>query len=359
MPIQKLTSATQKAYAETIKSRRGAEIDRVLFPVLDVSLSAEVRVDEYQHGASVMRTISQGQGSNTRVIEAGASTSFVPPTHSEKVIIDSALRDQAVAGVDPAQWQQNAQTRINLILNGPDGFVESWLMARRKATLRLLETGKLEFFDTAANTLEEYNFGRASANSFTYNLASSDNDFDGAIKQAVEQTRKKYAPTGGFALILGANWLKEFDTDAEVIKKREAQQSLELVQLQMQPPELQGVEGLNIIARYRVDGLSMPVWLLTYDPPQMFKSTTSSTPAPYVPDAKMFLFNLKSGGWRFYRGLDVLNAAGGIERVQQGLAIDSFTQEDPIAEVLRAQSRFAYMFQNIDHTACVTGQNFS
>ena len=359
MPIQQLTTAAQRAYAETIKSKKGPEIDQVLFPKLDISLAAEVQVDEYKQGAAVMRTISQGQGSNTRVIEAGTRTSFVPPTHSEKVHIDSALRDQAVAGVDPTHWQQTVQTRIDRILNGPDGFVESWLMARRKSALTLLETGKLKFYNSDAKIFEEVGFSRASSNSFTYNLSASGKDFDDAIKTAVTQTRKYYAPPAGVALILGAKWLTQFDTNAQVLKKREAQQSLELLQLNMQPPQLKGVEGLNVIARYRVDGLSMPVWILTFEPPQMFKSASSGTSEPYVADEKMLLFNLHSGGWRFYRGLDVLNAAGGIERVQQGMAIDSFTLDDPIAEVLRAQSRFAYMFQEVNHTACITGQNFT
>ena len=359
MAIQKLTTAANRAYAETIKSKQTTDIDQVLFPTLDIALGAEIAVDEYKHGASVMRTITQGQASNTRVIEAGTHTTFTPPIHSEKVLIDSALRDQAVAGVDPTRWQQTVQTRVDRILNGPDGFVESWKMARRKAALTLLETGAFKIYNTEAKTETEINFKRTAANSFTYNLSSSGNDFDDAIKKAVEQTRKAYAPTGGVALLLGSKWLTQFDTDSKVIKKREAQQSLELLQLNMQPPQLKGVEGLNVIARYRVDGLSMPVWILTYEPPQMFKTASSGTPAPYVADDKMLLFNLQSGGWRFYRGLDVLDAAGNIERVQQGLAIDSFTEKDPIAEVLRAQSRFAYMFQEIDHTACVTGSNFT
>ncbi|MEM9423617.1 MAG: hypothetical protein AAF975_02365 [Spirochaetota bacterium] len=358
MSIQTLTRAAQVAYAETLGSERGPEIDQVLFPAVDISPAAEIELDQYLHGAAVMRVRTSGSPANTREIQAGTRTTHTPPIHGEKVMIDETLRDQAIAGVPASNWQATMEARVNRIIGGPDGFVESWLMARRHAAVQYLETGKIALHDFAAQSYEEFDFGRAADNAFNWDFSTSGNNFDGAVKKAYEAARTAYCPTDGLCLLLGRKWQERFDTEAEVIKKREATQATELVQLNMQPPRLQNVEGLSIIARYRVAGVSLPFWVLTYEPMLPFKRSPEAAPTSYVGDDKLLFFSLKSGGYRFYRGVDYLDGAQNIQRAAGGLVIDSFTEKDPIAEVIRAQSRFFYMPSNVDHTVCVSGSNF-
>ena len=357
MAIQKFTRAVQTAYVEALKNT-GPSIDSVVFPSRDISAAAEVELDQFLRGAMTMRVSAAGAPSNVRRYEGGQRLSIIPPLHSEKLIIDQALRDSAIAGRRAEDVAATIEARRNQIINGPAGFVAAWLMARNIAVCNLLRTGKAVFYDGASEEELVYDFERSATNSQTYSFKTANASFDEALRKMYVAGRAAYMPANNFAVILGADWLARFDRDAAVQKKRAATQSLALISESLVPPRLKRVEGLTIVARYHVDGLSLPVWILAYEPPQLLKKSQNSAPEPYVPDNAALFFSLDSGGYRFFRGVDVLDGTGNVQRVQQGLAIDSYTENDPIAEVLRAQSRFFYIPANINHTGCCVGSGF-
>jgi len=359
MAISVLTQGVKRYYADQNAALMGKQLDAVLFPIQDNSPNATVRLDTYTGNGFALSSIRQGEPSVAVAYAPGTGYEHEVLAYKRKTPIGEQLRDAVVAGIE-ATSPQSAHVRraIEQIIGGPKGFIAANKMMRNKMALDVYLTGKMVNYDAAGNS-DEVDFGRAGALTKTYDFSTSGNSFDDAIRDQYNAMRAYGVPQSKLAVILGADWLHEFEVDGTVIEKRKATAFGSYVVENMVPSQFQGTEGLQVIGRYNVDGMVAPIWILAYSPDWQYRATDGGSLEEYMPSTKMVMFDIGGMAWRCNRGIDVLDPRGNIVRRVGDLVIDSFKQDDPPVEWIRATCRPFYIRGNINHTSVCTGSNFT
>ncbi len=350
MPINMLTTTAKKYYEDL--PLQGKQIDEVLFPTLDESMNATVKIDTYTGGPFAARAITKGAASKVRAYQAGDGFEYEPPLTKEKTAIDETLRDSVIAGIDEkSPAARHLQQAVRQIISGPKGFISAHRMARNKAALDVYLEGKFRVVDEDT-TVKEIDYQRDSALSINVTAATK---FDAGIASAYNQLSKKGFPGAAMTVILGANWLQKFNSDAAVLEKRKATRAIAYSNENGRPPLFEGAEGLYVIdPMYNVDGIPVPIRILTYAPPWPYMDRLAGTPADFVPADKAIVFDAGGMAFRCNRGVDVIGADGRIVREVGDMVIDSFKTDDPPVEWIRSTGRFIYVRGNINHTAVLT-----
>ncbi len=355
MALSVLVQAAKRYWEDQLAARDGKQIDEILFPILDESPAATVQIDTYVGQGFAMSYTKIGEPAHVVPYTPGVGYEYEVLRMKRKTPCDETLADAVIAGVEPkAPQAQHAMQVMKNIVGGPKGFLAANKMARMKMALDVFLEGKMVNYDEDGNS-QEIDFSRDGSLTLTYDFTGINATFDESIKNAYDAGQAFGIPQGNLAVILGETWLTQFQTDAAVLEKRKTTDVMSHIQENMQPPELQGVEGLYVMGKYRVDGMAFPVWILAYNPSWQYVAYKGAAAAPFIPATKMIMFNLGADGYRFNRGVEVLNDKGAIVRAVGDMVIDSFVDADPPQNWLRATSRPFYLLPNINHTSVTTG----
>lgn len=354
--LEKLTR-TVKRYYEEIRGLSEAGkigIDQFLFGIDDRDLSAQFTLDQYikePHGVSFRRP---GEQSHVRAFENGVGKVIEVPRISEKTPITEAEKDMIVVGLESTASQaEHAASRVNKIINI---HRSAHMQTRWKYAIDVMRTGKFSpLGETGKDIGLEIDYGRAAANTATYNFTSGTNDQDGALKAMYDLYRAKGGPLGNICVIMGSTWAADFQEDATVIKWIQANTANQLLAQQMKPAIFNNVQGLYNFATYRPKGCMDNMYLCTFDPGHQFTPYKGASSVPFVPAEEAIMFSVDSPRYRVFRGVDVISDARMVERVVGEMVFDSFVDNDPITEYIRSQSRVAFVPANVDHTVKCLG----
>jgi hypothetical protein len=123
------------------------------------------------------------------------------------------------------------------------------------------------------------------------------------------------------------------------------------------PPELLNTQGLYLVADYLIPGTMTPIYLCGYQPQYEFKRLKNGTEEPFLPDDEAICLSVNDSVFRYriFRGIDAFDTGGSRIRTVGEIVFDSFTEKDPIEELLRSQSRLAFVTANINRTAVCVG----
>jgi len=358
MAISTLVQAGKRYFEDTNAAREGRQFDEAFFPELDESPATTIQLDQYLGQGFAMSVTRQGEKAHVVAYVPGVGNEWTPLTSKRKTPIDEKLADSAVVGLEPkAPQSQHMMRVVQQILGGPKGFMAAMKMMRIKMAVDVLRSGEMKYYDEDG-TATEIDFERDSSLTLTYDFATESNSFDGALLAAYNAGMAFGLPQGGLAVLLGDSWLTEYNTDAAVLAKRRNTVSANYVTDAMKPPMFRGVEGLYVVGQYQPDGLAFPVWILSYKPAWQYVGYSGAAAASFIPAAEMIMLNIDSPAYRFNRGIQVVGSSGNIERAVGDMVIDSFRDDDPPADWLRANVRTFYARGNIDHTSVTTGSNF-
>lgn len=348
---------TLKKYYED-EGMMGKQIDEVLFPSLDESTNATVKIDEYTGQPFTARAIVKGQPANVREFVNGSGNEYEPPLVKEKTPIDEILDDTVIVGNEgDAGFSAQQTDLVDKIINGPKGHVVAHKMARAKAAIDVYRTGVFSLPLETGGTIQ-FDYGRESGlGSLTADFSSV--TIDAAFKAMYDALHPYGIPSGNLTVLMGSSWYKEFQISTAVQNKRKSFTAASLISESMRPPILDGAEGLYYAGDYNVDGMSMPIRILTYEPDWQYLATEGGSPAPYMPADECVMFNLGGIAWRINRGITVKDSSGNKSREVGDIVFDSFSGDDPPVDWLRSSARFMYIRGNINHTARSTGSNFN
>ena len=329
-------------------------IDRFLFPNVDIDDSANFALDRYVLNPYGIVFRRAGEGSVVRPYTPGVGEIYEAIRASEKTPISENLRDSVVAGFESTGGFSGSHAKLlqDIFKDHIGGHNSTrWFLA-----LQTMRTGKFSPYGIDGNDLAlEIDFSRDAGNDITYNFTDAGAGIDYALQEMYAVYRSQNGKKGNLAVILGADWLEELETDADVLEKMTANTANEVVALNMMPPELNNTDGLYVVGRYRPAGMVVPLWILAYEPDAQFVQYKGATAQDYMPSDEAIMFAIGETRYSIFRGVDVLDGNGRIVRASGEIVIDTFTESDPPSEYIRSSTRMAFIPGDVDHVVRSTG----
>lgn len=355
--------STAKKYIESPAYGADKEIDEVFFPNLDESIQTTVTMDRFLGGPAAAASIVNGQAANVVKYTPGNGQVYEVQLTKEKTPVDEALRDSVIAGIDAEALEPvHYQKLTEQIVGGPKGFRARNKVTRVKAAMDVLRTGIMTWYSEAGAPIATIDFSRdanISPGSLTFDMSLV--KFDEAMKSTYDLLRAKHLgfPNGGIGVLVGDDWLNNFESDSAVQAKRAASSYMNLIREDLLPPTFENCSSMHLIATYNNDGISMPINIFTHTPTYQYKANDAATPAPYLPvDAFiMFPMDMRASNYRVNRGVDVKASDNAIMRTVGDMVLDTFTGDDPPVQWFRSNARFGYMAGNINTIASGVGTN--
>jgi len=329
-------------------------IDELLFPRTDISTSTNFTLDRYvldSHGITFRNADEQ---SKVRPYTPGVGQVYEVPRASEKTPISERLRDSVIAGINSeAAFSDHNVKMVDDIIRD---HVIAHNVTRWKLALDVIRTGKFTPIGAGGQDIGlEIDFDRDAGQSITYDFTAGGAKIDTALKEIYDRGNAKNMSKNNRVILLGNDWLSKFETDADVLKRMQNNPANVVVETNMMPPELQGVKGLYVIGRYRIPGCVGPVWLTAYSPDSEFTPYKGASKVNFMPDDEAVMFSLEASRFRIFRGIDVFDASGNLQRVPGEIVFDTYAERDPATEFLRSQTRFAMVPGDIDKTVQSVG----
>jgi len=348
---------TAKVFYENIANELKAGkkgIDSLLFSTPDADLAATFSIDSLitsPHGVAFRRP---GEQSAVREYKGGTGKIIEVPRASEKTGISETLRDSVVVGVEETDSQAtHEQAMVAQIIKQ---HASAHYATKCKLAIDVIRTGKFSPVGLSGFDIDlEYDFGRDGGQSITYDFTDVGASIDKGLGALYDSYRSQGAAAGNIVCIMGSDWLEELEGDATVLKRMAANSLNSVIETQMIPVELQNVQDLYVIGRYRIPGRATPVWLTTYSPDNKFSAYRGASAADFFPSDEAVMFGLNSTRYRVVRGVDVLADNGLAVRAVGDLVFDTYTTDDPVQTWLRSSTRYIFVPANINHTARAIG----
>ncbi len=331
-------------------------IDTFLFGADDMDTAANFTLDSLIVNPHAVTFRARDEESHVRDFEGGHGTIIPIPHASEKTPITERLRDSVIAGIEStAGISLHDAKMMNDILRH---HVGGWLATRWKLAIDTIRTGTFTARGINGESIGlDIAFNRDAAKSITYDFTAAGATIDEALLNLYNAYRAGGSNPAAICVIAGLNWISAFQTDADVIERAKANTANVLVTQSLMPPELLNTQGLYLVASYLIPGTLTPVYICGFQPQYDFLGVKGGTTEPYMPvdDAIMLSINDAPNRYRVFRGVDAFDAGGNIIRTVGEIVFDGFKTNDPIAELVRSQSRFAFIPANINRTAVCAG----
>jgi len=351
--------ATLKEYYEEINNmvmggKRG--IDQFLFGTDNRSDAAEFNLDKMikkPHGVCFRHIDSQ---SVVRKYTPGTGIFYDIPHASEKTLISEFLRDSIIAGVsDSAGFSANHSKLISDIIKD---YTVAFATTRWKYALDTLRTGKFSPLGMNGHDIGglEIDFSRDSSLDITFDFTATGATIDAALKNLYDAYRAQGGNLDNLCAIIGSGWQYVLEEDDDVLTRMQANSANVMTEFNINPPSFMNVQGLYFIGRYRIPGTLAAVNLLGYSPQDNFVAYSGATAVDFFPSDEALMFSSGDKRYRIFGGVDALSDSGKAIRIAGSeIVYDSFTEKDPVCEVIRAQTRMAFVPANINHVARSTG----
>jgi hypothetical protein len=356
--MENLTRQLKALYEEIVNrataGKRG--LDEFLFSSTDDdSSSAAFALDELIVSPHAVAFRKAGENSQVIPYVAGVGNVYEVPRSSAKTPITEQLRDAVIAGGEAFEAIPARERRLfgQIATQHTVGHnVTRWKLA-----LDVIRTGKFSPLGLGGEDIGlEIDFGRSAGLDVTYDFTAVGATMDKALGALYDAYRAENGSGDELVVLMGDDWLKQFETDSNVIKRLEANTSNILLQSNMLPPELMNTYGLRLIGRYRIPGKVDPIWIVSYKPQGKFIAYKGATAAEFMPTDEAVMFALGSTRYKVRRGVDVFNDSGAVIRAIGDVVFDSYMETDAPARVLRSSTRYAFVPGNVNHTARSTGE---
>jgi hypothetical protein len=353
--LNQFTRRIKTFYEKIYNKSEGQGIDRFLFPNRDEDPdSSNFALD------SLVKTIhgvvfrNRGENSVIRPYEPGVGTIYEIERASEKTPITERLRDAVIVGGEETEAFSSREARmIQQILTQ---HTVAHDQTRWKLAIDVIRTGKFSPVGIDGNDIGfEIDFSRDASLDITYDFTASGATMNTALKALYDAYRTMGGPGGNLCVLMGSQWLKQFEEDDDVIENRKANSDNVLVMSNMIPPQFNGTGYLYMVSRYRIPGTSFPLYVSAYEPDVSFVAYKGATAAAFVPSDECLMFSLSSPRYHVIRGVDVLDTSGKAMRTSGDIVFDSFTIDDPVQTYMRSQARYAFIPGDVNHTARSTG----
>jgi len=350
-------SRTAKVFYERVANqlRSGMSgIDQFLFSTPDVDTSAAFSLDSLivsPHGVAFRKT---GEQSAVREYKGGTGQIIEVPRASEKTPITERLRDSVIAGIEETAAQSTHEASLlNQIITQ---HASAHYATKCKLAIDVIRTGAFSPLGLTGFDIDlEVDFNRSGTQSLTYDFTDVGASVDNALGALYDAYRDTGGAPGNICVIMGSRWLREFESDSDVMDRMQNNALNLIVQTSMVPEELQRTQDLYLIGRYRIPGKATPIWLCSYSPENQYTPYKNATAVDFFPDDEAVIFGIGARRYRVFRGVDVLDDSGQAVRAVGDLVFDSYTTEDPVQTWLRSSTRYIFVPAEIDHTAKSVG----
>jgi hypothetical protein len=331
-------------------------IDTFLFGTDDLDTAATFTLDRLVSNPHSVTFRHRDEESHVRPYEAGTGTIITIPHASDKTPISETLRDSVVAGIESTAGisVHDAKLMADVVRQ----HIGGWLAARWKLAIETIRTGIFTARGINGEDIGlDINFARLGSKSITYDFTAVGASIDQALLNLYDAYRAGGSTPSGIVIIAGLNWISAFQNDANVIERAKANTANVLVTQSLMPPSLLNTEGLYLVANYLIPGTLTPVFICGYQPQFDFVGAKGSAPVPFMPVDDAIIFSTVDSVSRFrvFRGVDAFDTGGNVIRTVGEIVFDGFKTNDPIEELIRSQSRFAFIAGNINRTAVCTG----
>lgn len=354
--LEVFTRGAKAAYNERslvlMNGKQG--IDQLLFPTLDADTSSSFLLDRYISSPYGVVYRNLDNQSVIRKFRNGEGQLIKPPIASEKTPIDEELSDVVVSGQEPTASQVD---QMEAMLGRVAGdHVEAHNMTKWKQALDVVRQSEFEANGkNGADLGLSISYTRATGNSLTYDFTAGGATMVEALNNAQTQLRDNNMPMSRNIVIMGKNWLDNFATDSDIIEIRKANNENVIVSAQMEAPELLNTHGLVLHSILRGANMVAPMWICSFSPGSQYVAYEDATAAPWVPDNDAIFCSLDDRRWKVTRGMKAYTDGGRVQRVTGDVVVDSYSDEDPITEFIRSQTRHCFIPGNANHTAKSTG----
>ena len=357
--VGNLFSYTAKLFYEDIDgllSTQGKGIEDLLFPIEKSTIEDQILMEKYVTNPEGITFRQRDTQSHIRPYKPGKGVFYTVPRSSEITPISEVLRDSVIAGASTGNFDAYQAEMMTQIIND---HTVAFKKTRTKQAIDTFRTGKFVPIDEKGLQLEDgfIDFGRASANDITYDFTASGADIDAALLKAYNVYRDAKGSLNNVVMILGSSWLNAFSQLANDSKslKRIAQVQSTTLTLNQVPPQLEGVQGLFVIAKYLIPGTVAPVYICGYEPSMTWLQKVGDVEADFFPANEMLVFSLNDPRWSVFGGQDILNDAQKIVRTSGHLTFDNYFEFDPPTYLFRSQSRWIYLVGDINKIVRSTG----
>ena len=354
-----LFTRTFKRYYEEIGNvlQGGKQgIDTFLFGTDDMDDAATFAMDRLLSNPWAVTFRHRDAESHVREYTPGVGTIIPIPHASEKTAISELLRDSVVAGIESTAGVSLHDAKLmSDIINQ---HVGGWTATRWKLAIDTIRTGIFTAHGIGGADLGlDIDMGRLAAKSITYDFTAAGATIDEALLNLYNAYRAGGATPSGIVVIAGLNWISAFQSDTDVLERAKANTSNVLVTQSLMPPELLNTQGLYLVAQYLIPGTLTPVYICGFQPQFDYVGAKGATAVPFMPvDEAIILSTVDSASrYRIFRGVDAFDTGGSVIRTVGEIVFDGFKTNDPIEELIRSQSRFAFLAGNIDRTAVCVG----
>jgi hypothetical protein len=355
--VETLTRQLKAFYEEIVNSATAGMqgIDSFLFGTPDIDAdSGSFALDELisqPYGVSFRK---QGEQSAIRPYVPGTGTSYPVEIASSKTYISEKLRDAVIAGGEA--WEslpsREARTFAQIMRDHTVGNN----ITRWKLAIDTIRNGIFSPLGLKGEPIGlELDFDRDSSLDITYNFTATGATMNKALKALYDAYKGKNGGKNNLTVIMGSDWLNEFENDTTVQKQILANQGNMLLEQNMMPPILQNTFGLRLVARYRVPGVVNPIWICAFEPDGDFIAYKGATAQDFMPSDEIIMFNIGATRYKVQRGVDIFNDSGKIIRAVGDVVFDSFVDPDPTGQVIRSSTRYAFVPANVNHTARSVG----
>lgn len=348
--LDKFTRTIKVFYEEITNTLQGGKqgIDRLLFPTEDADESASFSLDTLMVAPHGVVFRKRGEQSAVRPYEPGIGNIFEVPRASEKTPISEELRDSVIAGIESTGAVSAHQARLLQQIIAQ--HVSAHTATRWKLAIDVMRTGA--FSPIGYNGLDidvDISFGRDAGCSTTYDFTVTGHTIDLALKDLIDKGKAQGMPYDNLVCIMGSDWVNAFESSTVVQDRMLANTANVIVEQNLVAPELLNTQGLHVVARYRVPGTVRTVTLCAFSPTDQFIQYKGATAADFFPATEAILFSLSDRRYRVLRGVDALDDGGRVRRAVGEIVFDSFRENDPVAEYIRSQARYAFIPANPDH----------
>ena len=354
--LDKFTRTLKRLYEETGNMLLGGKkgIDQFLFDIDDMDTSANFALDQLIVNPEAVAFRHPDEESHVRKYSAGTGTIYEVPHASEKTPISEALRDAVVAGIESTGSFSSKHAKM--VQNIINQHVAAHTVTRWKMALDTIRTGIFAPLGIGGKDIGiKIDYGRDASLSITYDFTAPGADINEALYELITAYRAQGGSYDNMCIILGRKWLKEFATDTTVIEYMKANSANQIVMQSIMPPELFNTQGLMMMARYLVPGEVAPVYICAFEPRYKYVAYVGATAADFMPEDEAIIFSIGDDRYRVFRGVDVLDGNGKAVRTVGEIVFDSFSTKDPVTELIRSQTRVAFVPGNINRTAKSAG----
>ena len=352
MGIETLTRGAKRSY-EQYHALEMNGIDKLLFKTPDIDTSAAFMVDKLLATPAGIRYRDVNNESAVRVYQPGSGTIYEVPRASEKTPIPEDLKDSAVSGLEPTASQA---THLMKLMDGiTKQHVGGYHMTKWKQALDVYFYSKFYAKGTGGVDLGlGIDYERAAANELTHDFSGTDT-IAIAFKEMQDQLIAQGSDLNNMVVLAGTDWLNEFATDTGVIAYQTTNPVNELLLQDLAPKELSSTTGTRIVASYRSPDMLAPVMIVAFQPSTSYIAYPGASAAPWITATKAVMFSLNMETFNVTRGVVAFNDSGKSEKVAADIVFDTFTDNDPIVDYVRSQTRHIFVPANINHTVMSDG----